>query len=162
MNSIPTNASSTLHKRFWARVSKTDGCWNFRGTDRQGYSELRVTSSSADPKEYSHRLSYMLHNGEIPAGAHVLHRCDNRRCVRPDHLFLGSNADNVADKMEKGRQRRGATAPGAKYTEDTIRRVRSLRQQGMKLREIAVLTGIEDFRYVSDIINHKTWRHVAA
>ena len=163
MNCIPTNASATLHKRFWSRVTKADGgCWNFRGTDRQGYSELRVTTRTADPKEYSHRLSYMLHHGAIPDGLHVLHSCDNRRCVNPAHLSLGTNVDNIADKVAKGRQQRGERSGGALYNEATIRRVRELRADGHTLRSIAEQTGIRDFRYVSDIIHNKTWRHVAA
>jgi len=69
-----------------------------------GYGQIRDEQGSYAT---AHRISWRLHNGDIPAGMCVLHKCDNPRCVRPEHLFLGTQADNIADKVRKGRQARG-------------------------------------------------------
>lgn len=94
----------TLTERFWRSVEKTDaGCWNWRGSvNTHGYGQIRAASG-----EYTtaHRVSWELTNGPIVDGLWVLHRCDNPRCVRPDHLFLGTPADNAQDMYAKKRDR---------------------------------------------------------
>lgn len=97
----------TLLKRFWKRVQKTDSCWIWTGTKLwNGYGSLslgRARGFSIDQKHYAHRVSWLIHNGEIPDGIFVCHRCDNPICVRPDHLFLGTPLDNMRDMISKGR-----------------------------------------------------------
>jgi hypothetical protein len=98
---------------FWAKVRKAEGCWPYLGAsipDGYGWVSWRGTQMGA------HRVAWILTHGEIPKGMHVLHRCDNRRCVNPDHLFLGTHLDNMADMYSKGRNTRGALAK-AKITE---------------------------------------------
>lgn len=101
---------------FWMNVkSSKDGCWEWVGyKDRSGYG----LTSYSNKKWASHRLSWMIHFGD-PGELFVLHKCDNPACVRPDHLFIGTQADNVRDMMQKGRS--GTTKTSA----DDVRRIRA-------------------------------------
>ncbi len=93
----------TREQRFWSKVQRSDGCWEWQGSLAVGgYGQIM----SSRRRCFTHRASWEINVGTIPPGLHVLHRCDNPSCVRPDHLFLGSHADNMADKAAKGRAAR--------------------------------------------------------
>jgi hypothetical protein len=142
---------TTDEQRFWKMVHvNPEGCWEWIGGKMsEGYGEIIV----AGKQRYAHRVSYELHFREIPAGLFVCHRCDNPGCVRPDHLFLGTHADNLRDAASKGRMERGEQHYNAKLTEDDVRAIRAdTRLQ----REIAEDLGISR-QNVSLIQNHKTW-----
>lgn len=106
-----TYIRGTNEERFWARVRKSDGCWEWTGTlSPCGYGRFDIAPPLADRwhSTGAHRVAWMLTHGPIPEGeGHhgtcVLHRCDNPKCVRPDHLFLGTQSENMADKTQKGR-----------------------------------------------------------
>lgn len=89
--------------RFWAKVNKTDGCWLWTASTTRGYGQVAFRADGRFVMVYAHRLSWELSYGGIPAGLSVLHRCDTPRCVRPDHLFLGTQRDNLTDARQKGR-----------------------------------------------------------
>jgi hypothetical protein len=131
-----------LAERFWDYVRVTDGCWPWTGgAYPNGYGK----TSDSGKHVLAHRASYTLHVGPIPDGAHIMHRCDNRLCVRPDHLVPGSQADNMADMVAKGRDnpRRGETAGRAKVTDKQVREIRSLTiPRGTYYRDLAPKYGI--------------------
>lgn len=97
--------SLSMEKRFWDKVNKTDDCWNWTGAViNSGYGTFFIAKVNGVSRlKLAHRVAWELANGPIPEGLFVLHRCDNRRCVRPDHLFLGTAKDNTHDAMRKGR-----------------------------------------------------------
>lgn len=160
--------------RFWPKVEKTPTCWLWTaGTDGWGYGVFRVY---ARPMK-AHRFAYELEVGPIPEGHIVCHACDVPACVRPDHLFLGTNADNNRDMREKGRQRhlagedhwtrkipsraaRGDRMAAAKLTDDQVREMRArYAAGGVSQQALAGAFGIHQ-TIVSRIVRRKAWRHI--
>lgn len=87
-----------LIRKFWSFVDKTDdGCWEFRHKRVNDYGRMKFQSKHIR----AHRLSWEIHNGPIPDGMYVCHHCDNKKCVRPDHLFIGTHRDNLNDFVSK-------------------------------------------------------------
>lgn len=141
--------------RFDRHVRKTEGCWEWIGSKSHGYGQMSV---SGRPMRAS-RVSYMLHRGAIPEGLHVLHKCDNTACVRPDHLFLGTHADNMADAVAKGRIRSGERAPGAKLTAAGVLEIRRRLSEGARQATIAREFGIHQAT-VSSIGTGRKWARI--
>lgn len=132
--------------QFWQHVRKSDGCWAYEGTrnrHRGGYGIVRLGGSGTRTALtwYAHRFSYELHYGRIPDGQVVCHRCDNPSCVRPDHLFLGSQRDNMRDASRKGRLR-VARPRRRKVTDRAVEAIRHLRRHGASLTTIAATFGV--------------------
>ncbi len=143
-------------ERFWSKVQKGPGCWVWTASCyANGYGKFEVKGSIL----YAHRVSYAMKH-DIPKGLCVLHECDNRKCVRPSHLWLGTHADNTADMMNKGRQVAGVshgTQNGrAKLTEA---QVKVIRRDSRTFYVIA-----KDYGVCSSTIGYikqrKTWKHV--
>lgn len=106
---------------FWTQIKRgnNDECWNWEGaSNREGYGRFRWNGK---PK-LAHRISYLLHHGEDPYPLDVLHHCDNPKCVNPNHLFLGTDKDNVRDMIEKGRNNPvfGERSPRATLSNDEV------------------------------------------
>jgi hypothetical protein len=95
--------NDSLEQRFWAKVNKTNTCWEWKASTDFGNYGLFWNGKAMTR---AHRMSWILHNGAIPTGSCVLHHCDNRSCVNPSHLFLGSKTDNNLDMNRKGRNAR--------------------------------------------------------
>src|SRR5436305_1293534 len=95
--------SKEFRARFWERVDKSGECWEWTWSiGGPGYGQIVNRKICLQPMT-THRVAWELHNGPIPKGMHVCHHCDNRKCVRPSHLFLGSHKDNMKDRDRKGR-----------------------------------------------------------
>jgi len=153
-------------ERLWQRLDKqsADGCWEYLGgKDRDGYGRVRIWPIYIR----AHRLAWTLTHGPIPVGLKVLHCCDNPPCCNPAHLFLGTNLDNVADKVRKGRQARGAWMaknrvngerhPHAKLTDEQVATIRDLARIGVEQKEIAQRFDISQ-AHVSNIWLRKSRR----
>lgn len=140
--------------RFWARTMVAEqGCWLWQGRPTgEGYSRIYV----AGLRLGAHQVSYLIHVGDIPDNMKVCHTCDVRMCVRPDHLFLGTSADNSADMVQKGRS--SHKVPGtAKLTERHVRAIRLLyRHAGVSQYELAARFGVKQPQ-ISAIVNRKQW-----
>jgi hypothetical protein len=128
--------------RFWSRIEKSknhDACWIWIGScTSRGYGQICINGKMFS----AHRVSWMVHFGKIPDGLHVLHHCDNKKCVNPDHLFLGTNDDNIRDKINKGRQSRGTKVGNSKLNDKQVKEIRNLIKEGHEQREIASLYGV--------------------
>lgn len=132
------------------------GCWAWEGyvDAKMGYGMFWLNGSM----QLSHRVSYMLFNGDIPSGLNVLHRCDVPCCVNPNHLWLGTNDQNVKDKVAKGRaaRLRGTDHPAAKVDESIVRMIRCSPQSARVLAQGLSL----DRSTVQYIRQRKLWSHV--
>ena len=103
LKKLPCNLVQPIENRFWPFVNKTESCWLWTGScNPNGYGQISRERRGMNPV-LAHRLSWRIHFGEDPGGNCVLHHCDNPKCVRPDHLFLGDMADNTHDMMKKKR-----------------------------------------------------------
>lgn len=134
-------------------VAEESGCIRFTGhLDGEGYGRIMV----ARVKYMAHRLSYSLNHGPIPDGYIVRHKCDNPSCIKPEHLEVGTQADNIADKVSRGRQARGSGVGRAILTEESVREIRS---SPLKVSELSTLYGVSVVS-IRNILRRKTWQHV--
>ena len=145
--------------RFWASVRKGDGCWPWIGhiqTGGYGHFSLRGKLVVA------HRAAWAAINGSVPEDKAVCHTCDNPCCVRPDHLFLGTQAENMQDAARKGRtgKAKGETDGMAKLCRHCVKRIREEFANGESGVRIAARYGVY-FTTVYKVVRRETWKHVA-
>lgn len=159
------NQYTTAEEReraFWSLVDKKSPseCWRWLGCRTvDGYGMLGQRNGKKEVR--AHRLAYQYAVGPIPEGLYVCHHCDNRICVNPNHLFLGTNLDNMKDRDRKGRAKimLGESNGIAKLTETQVRNIRLMYQMGWRQVELCKLYSISDSR-ISDIVLGKAWPHV--
>jgi len=157
----PTAYDLTLEQRFWQKVRKTDGCWNWTGRRQHNtwYGQLDVDGSPYG----THRLSWEIHNGPIPEGMSVLHECDNPACVNPNHLFLGTQMDNMIDMWSKNRggtyDKKGENHPMAKLHDGDVMVIRDLVDLGMKQSDVADFLDVSK-SLVYQIVHRICWIHI--
>lgn len=120
-------------------INKRTGCWEFNGcVQSNGYSRLTHQRKTMG----GHRWSYLAFKGEIPYGMDVMHKCDNRRCVNPLHLTVGTRLDNMADAVSKGRQAKGFSLKQTVLSESDIIQAAEMRRKGMLYKDIGKKFGV--------------------
>jgi hypothetical protein len=148
-------AAEALDVRLWRRVDKTATCWNWLGyKGRDGYGMIR----HGHTMKLTHRVSWELQNGPIPDGLYVLHHCDKPACINPEHLFLGTQKDNVDDCRTKGRYALGESRTLSKLTEADVRQIRQL-HSSVSQKELAKHYNVHN-SVISLVVNRKIWKHV--
>jgi hypothetical protein len=175
VTTVPNQSTLTLTpkqiERFWSNVDTSGDCWEWRGTImHEGYGVAHFNY-----RHYrAHRVSWELTNGPIPDELCVLHRCDNRSCVNPAHLFVGTRDDNMRDMVAKARQRHGDNHPFkinpqlaqrgeahgiSKLTAQQVREIRRLRAEGVPYAQIGRRFEISG-GHTYAIVNRRLWAHV--
>ncbi len=151
-------------ERFVSKVERGDGCWIWRGAHvSDGYGHFRVGPARV---VRAHRFAYELWVGEIPEGLMVIHSCDVRDCVNPEHLRVGTNQDNMDDRNSRGRTQhhgRGGnfwpTNRHSKLTPDLVRQLRADAATGVSFRELGRRYGL-DHKSAASIVRRRFWKDV--
>ena len=139
---------------FCRNIAKANECWIWMGNvEAEGYGTIEFKDSTYK----AHRIAYYLHHGIDPGKQCVCHKCDNKVCINPNHLFLGSRADNNEDRDKKGRfiVLRGTQQGGSKLTEDDVR---NIRRSTARQRDLATIYGVSQSTIWRARNTH--WKHV--
>ena len=154
----------SFEEKFWEKVDITedDGCWEWQGCIRgaDGYGVIWTKEKNI----LAHRAAWEIDVFPIPQGMCVLHHCDNPSCVRAEHLFIGTRADNAADRDAKGRlvvgNHRGEHAPSSKLTDEKALEIRRIHASGNYSRiGLAKKYGVAP-QTIGDVVSRKTWSHI--
>jgi hypothetical protein len=143
-------------KRFWRHVEQRgpDECWLWQASkNKDGYGAFQ--------SGLAHRHAWLLSKGEIPNGLYVLHKCDNPGCCNPQHLFIGTQKDNMADMRSKGRgpDTKGSANGRAKLSEDDVLEIRKRRANGLTITTLAAIYGVS-LNVISLIDRREIWTHI--
>jgi len=151
--------------KFWSKVllkANTSLCWEWGGAKNiKGYGQFSLKKNGILTSEKSHRESYRLSKGEIPKNIMVCHSCDNPSCCNPNHLFLGTNSENMKDMYKKGRGNdlKGENNKLSKIKNDDISEIFLLYSQGFNFAEIGRKFNVS-YVCIANIIKRKTWKHI--
>ena len=148
-----------LMKKLFSQILVTENCWIWTGTkSKTGYGRIWI-NGMGDTKV--HRLIYQIYNKELLSPQElVCHKCDNKYCCNPDHLFVTDYSGNAIDMINKGRGVRGERVGISKLNPEAIKKIRRYRKMGFKVNTLAKRFGV--YRsVVSRILSGKLWRHVS-
>lgn len=159
----PLRQVRPLEERFWekVKVGEAEECWLWTAScNLQGYGQINL-GRKGDGISLAHRLAWELVRGPIPNVISVCHRCDTPLCVNPNHLFLGTHADNSADMVSKGRQPCGERNGHAILTELDVKTIWRLLAKGVTHRAIAAMYGVGPST-IYDIKSERNWRYLTS
>jgi hypothetical protein len=148
---------TTEINNFWGKVNKcsSDDCWEWMGAKCYGYGYCGFQGKT----QRAHRVAWIITFGDMPKGMCVCHRCDNRACVNPNHLFLGIQATNMHDMVDKGRSSRGEDRWSSKLKESDIPEIFNLWGVGMPYGQIGERYGVSKW-VIRNVVKRITWTHV--
>ena len=148
-----------LEKHVNNYVVSSTGCWEYQGrTDRGGYGEAGIVVDCVRKHYRVHRLAYFHRHGVDPKHLLVCHHCDNPSCINPDHLYIGTNTDNMRDVVERGRQR-GSNNTFSKLTEENVIDIKKRLAKKERHASIAEIYGVK-CSTISNIATQGKWSHV--
>lgn len=148
--------NTPLDQRLLARSELRGDCWIWVGCTSHGYGNIRFCGKTL----LVHRVAYELWVGEVPEDLFVCHECDERACFNPEHLWLGTNEQNCADMVEKGRSARGVLQYNHKLSEVKVAEIRTAYASGLiSQRQLSREYGV-DQGCISRIVNRHYWKHV--
>ena len=141
-------------ERFWSKVDKTpSGCWIWQGTTNGGAMRYNGIAYTAP------RLSWIIHHGgEVPTEM-VLHRCRNKKCVNPDHLFLGTVSDSIHNNKERGLNAKGEKIHKTVLNKEVVHKIKAALRRGEKISDVASRMDLT-YSIVYAIHTRRTWKHV--
>jgi len=158
-----TRHSETIYQRLWSgiQINRETGCWDWtKSLTSSGYGKIYTDSLGRRSKlETVHRLMYKLFIGKIPDHMQVCHKCDNKRCVNPTHLYAGTQQDNTNDAKERHLLARGEKNGYAKLTSSQVQQIRVFKLNGMSSRDIGTKFNITQ-RHANAIIKGNSWNHI--